>query len=191
MHIGKSTPLETVGAARLHWEFDSPPFRFWGCISTGEWLNGIQPMAVRFRSAPLRKATRASSNGRPLVRLTGDDGSIPSARTGSSSKGKIPRFAREGCGFDSRRLHRLVEQVGSSPEKRRLDPGEGLPRPATRFLGAGCRKGLRMHRAAAERFPLGSEFPKWPALRGTVRVRIPSRRQQTRRCGRLAKAPAW
>ena len=27
-----------------------PPQR--GCISTGEWLNGIQPMAVRFRPAP-------------------------------------------------------------------------------------------------------------------------------------------
>jgi hypothetical protein len=42
----------------------------------------------------------------------------------------------------------------------RPGPGEGRPWPATTFVGVGLPEGLRMHRAAAERFPLGSAFPK-------------------------------
>lgn len=42
--------------------------------------------------------------------------------------------------------------------------------------GCGVPEGLRMHRGAAERFRLGSAFPKCPASCGQVRVRIPSGR---------------
>ena len=86
-HTGRSTRLESGGAADCRMAGSTP------VLSVGR----VRTLASQHRS---KRCVRLA--------LHWEFDSPPFRFLGSSSNGKIPRLAREGCGFESRRLHLVL-----------------------------------------------------------------------------------